>query len=100
MVVQPLCNGDFRFKAVAPVAASKYCATVSPVPALYIQSMMDAQRGGETADVVNVFKTSNACNATSTPVTKVATCMSTSDRMQVTPGRVRYFASEAIADFS
>jgi polyhydroxybutyrate depolymerase len=129
MVVQLLCNGDIQFKAVAPVAASKYCATVSPVAVLYIQGMMDAQRGGGNgADVVNVFKTSNACNAASTPVTNVATCMSTFDRMQVTPGCVRYegctvptmwcshndngynatdghqhgwpcFASEAIADF-
>jgi polyhydroxybutyrate depolymerase len=91
MVVQMLCNGEQRFKAVAPVAASKYCAKLSPVPVLYIQGMMDAQRGGGNGkDVVDVFRASNLCGTTSTPKTDVASCTSTFDRQQVTPGCVTF----------
>jgi poly(3-hydroxybutyrate) depolymerase len=129
MVVQMLCKGETRFKAVAPVAASKYCAKVSPIAVLYIQGMMDAQRGGGNgSDVVNTFTSSNGCATSTAPATGVASCTSTFDRMQVTPGCVKYdgctaptlwcshndngynatdgrqhgwpcFASEAIADF-
>jgi polyhydroxybutyrate depolymerase len=126
---QMLCKGEQRFRAVAPVAASKYCAEVEPVPVLYIQGQMDAQRsGGNWEDVVRVFRSSNACAETSMPVTSISSCPSSFDRKDVAPGCVSYdsctaatlwcshndngyndtdgrqhgwpcFASEAIADF-
>jgi polyhydroxybutyrate depolymerase len=90
MVVQMLCAGDRRFKAAAPVAASKYCNSFAAIPVMYIQGMMDAQRGnGNGVDVVNVFRTSNTCGTASDPYS-VPTCMSTFDRMTVTPGCVSY----------
>ena len=91
MVVQMLCKGEQRFRAVAPVAASKYCAELSPVPVLYIQGQMDAQRGGGNGeDVVRVFQAGNGCGARSAPLTSVASCTSSFDRKDVTPGCVTY----------
>lgn len=91
MVVQLLCNGEKRFKGVAPVAASKYCAKLSPVAVMYVQGMMDAQRGGGNGmDVVNVFATSNGCSTMTAPDSDVPSCVSTFDRKQVTPGCVTY----------
>jgi poly(3-hydroxybutyrate) depolymerase len=91
MVVQMLCKGEKRFKGVAPVAASKYCESFAPVPVMYVQGMMDAQRGnGNGVDVVNMFRASNGCGSTSTPKSDVASCTSSFDRMQVTPGCVSY----------
>jgi hypothetical protein len=91
MVVQMLCAGDRRFKAVAPVAASKYCNSVAAIPVMYIQGMMDAQRGnGNGVDVVNFFRTSNMCGSASDAYGSVPTCTSTFDRMTVTPGCVSY----------
>jgi polyhydroxybutyrate depolymerase len=91
MVVQMLCKGETRFKAVAPVAASKYCTKFSPVPVLYIQGMMDAQRGGGNGmDVVTMFATSNGCGSSTTPKSDVASCTSTFDHQPVTPGCVTY----------
>jgi poly(3-hydroxybutyrate) depolymerase len=91
MVVQMLCNGETRFRGVAPVAASKYCNSHAPVAAMYIQGQMDAQRNNSNgADVVAVFRTSNMCQMTSVPKTDVMTCTSTFDRMQVTPGCITY----------
>jgi hypothetical protein len=91
MVVQMLCNGETRFKAVAPVAASKYCNSHAAVAVMYIQGQMDAQRNNSNgADVVAVFRTSNMCQMTSTPKTDVAMCTSSFDRMQVTPGCITY----------
>jgi polyhydroxybutyrate depolymerase len=96
MAVQMLCNGETRFKAVAPVAASKYCNKVSPVPVMYIQGMMDAQRGGGNGmDVVNLFTTSNACTSMTMPKPDVAACTSSFDHMQVTPGCVTYQGCKA-----
>lgn len=93
MVVQMLCasGGEKRFKAVAPVAASKYCAKVAPIPIMYIQGMNDMMRGdGNGSDVVAVFTSSNACSTTTAPYTAVPTCNSTLDRQPVTPGCVAY----------
>lgn len=90
MAVQILCNGETRYKALAPVAASKYCNRVTPTPVMYIQGMMDAMRGSSNgADVVAVFTASNTCSTTTTPQ-DVPTCTSTTDRMTVTPGCVSY----------
>jgi polyhydroxybutyrate depolymerase len=93
MAVQMLCAsaGEKRFKAVAPVAASKYCAKVAPIPVMYIQGMMDAMRGNSNGmDVVNVFTASNTCSSMTVPESSVSTCNSTFDRMLVTPGCVAY----------
>ena len=93
MVVQMLCasGGETRFRAVAPVAASRYCTRVMPVPVMYIQGMMDAMRGnGNGMDVVQVFTASNSCGTTNVPYASVPTCTSTFDRMTVNPGCVTY----------
>ncbi|MGC4090008.1 MAG: hypothetical protein QM756_19390 [Polyangiaceae bacterium] len=92
MVVQVLCGGETRFKAVAPVAASKYCSSLTkPIPVMYIQGQMDAQRGGGNGiDVVNFFVSTNKCASTTTPKSDVPSCTSTFDKMQVTPGCVTY----------
>lgn len=93
MAVQMLCvsGGEKRFKAVAPVAASKYCAKVAAIPVMYIQGMMDMMRGDKNgADVVAFFTSSNACMTASQPDTDVPTCKSALDQMTVTPGCVTY----------
>jgi len=91
MIVQMLCKGDMRFRAVAPVAASKYCANVNPTPVMYIHGMEDAQRGGGNgSDVVQVFATSNGCGSDTTPKSDVVTCSSTFDKQLVQPGCVTY----------
>jgi polyhydroxybutyrate depolymerase len=93
MDVSMLCvkGGEKRFKAVAPVAASKECATLPPIPVMYIQGMMDAMRGnGNGIDVVNVFTAGNGCTSATVPDTAVPTCKSTFDGMVVMPGCVSY----------
>jgi poly(3-hydroxybutyrate) depolymerase len=93
MTVQMMCvpGGDKRFKAFAPVAASKYCSTLTPAPVLYIQGMMDAMRGGGNgADVVAVFSASNKCMTTSMPYPQIAMCNSTFDGKPVNPGCIKY----------
>ncbi|HET6149838.1 MAG TPA: hypothetical protein VFH68_20025 [Polyangia bacterium] len=90
MAVQIVCNGDTRYKAVAPVAASRYCTRVMPTSVMYIQGMMDAMRNNSNgADVVAVFTASNQCSITTMPF-DVPTCTSATDRMTVTPGCVSY----------
>jgi poly(3-hydroxybutyrate) depolymerase len=90
MIVQLLCNGEKRFKAVAPVAASKYCAKVSPIATLYIQGMRDAMRGNASGkDVVDVFASSNMCGSM-TLAENVPTCNSSLDGAAVTPGCIAY----------
>lgn len=93
MAVQLLCvaGGERRFKAVAPVAASKYCQKIAPIPVMYIQGMKDAMRGnGNGMDVVNFFSASNGCSSASMADDAVAGCNSTFDRMPVQPGCVSY----------
>jgi len=93
MTVQMMCvaGGDKRFKAFAPVAASKYCSTLTPAPVLYIQGMMDAMRGnGNGADVVAVFTASNKCQTTSAAYPQIATCNSQFDNKPVNPGCIKY----------
>ena len=93
MGVQMACvsGGDPRFKAIAPVAASKYCDKLTPVPVLYIQGMMDAQRGGSNGqNVVDVFTSSNTCTAQTMPDTAVPGCNSSFDQKPVIPGCITY----------
>jgi len=96
MATQMVCapGGDDRFKAVAPVAASKYCDALTPVPVLYIQGAMDAQRGGsDGANVVAVFAASNGCSATSMPYAPIMGCNSDFDNKPVDPGCIIYAGS-------
>lgn len=93
MSVQMMCapGGDKRFKAVAPVAASKYCDMLTPVPVLYIQGMMDAMRGnGNGANVVAVFTASNGCTSMSSPYAPVQPCNSLFDGKPVATGCISY----------
>jgi polyhydroxybutyrate depolymerase len=91
MITRMLCGGEKRFKAVAPVAAGKSCEKFSPVPVMYIQGIMDAQRGnGNGADVVAMFTLSNMCSTETKPNAEVPTCNSTFDKKPVTPGCVTY----------
>ena len=64
---------------------------MTPAPVMYIQGMMDAQRGGmDGKDVVDVFVASNKCMDQTVPDTAVPTCNSTFDQKLVTPGCVTY----------
>jgi poly(3-hydroxybutyrate) depolymerase len=93
MATQMVCKagGDARFKAVAPVAASKYCDVLTPVPVLYIQGAMDAQRNGsDGANVVAVFSASNGCMQASMPYAPIMGCNSDFDNKPVDPGCIEY----------
>lgn len=95
MAVQMLCNGSDWFAGAAPVAASKYCNKVDPIPTMYIQGIEDAQRGGKNGkDVVDVFASSNSCSAMTTPVTDVASCNSSFNGKPVNHGCVAYQGCE------
>ncbi len=88
--VRLICDGDDRFKAIAPVAASKYCNSVDPIPAMYIQGFMDAQRGGsDGSDVVAVFTSSNGCDSTTSDY-PVDGCNSSFNGKPVDPGCSEY----------
>ena len=79
----------FGFKAVTPFASSDYGAQSGPMPVLYIQGQMDAERGnGDGHEAVARFASANSCGSTSTPYTQVAGCMS--GATSVTPGCIRY----------
>jgi poly(3-hydroxybutyrate) depolymerase len=47
MITQLLCDGDTRFRAVAPVASSKYCNGWDPASAIVIHGVDDIERGGQ-----------------------------------------------------
>ena len=65
-----------RFKAVAPVAASRYGGVSRAIPILYIHGAHDSVRNNDGSDVVKEFVTANGCMATSTPYMPVAACSS------------------------
>jgi poly(3-hydroxybutyrate) depolymerase len=91
MGVQMLCSGDDRFAGIAPVAASKYCNSLDPIPAMYIQGIADAQRGGSNGkDVVDVFAAGNSCDSATMPFPEVMGCTSSFNQKQVAPGCVEY----------
>jgi len=80
-IVQRLCAGESRFRAVAPVASSVYCASWKPIPALVIHGIGDTERqayglnDGEGLKDIVPYRTSNSCQETSTPL-DVAGCNS------------------------
>lgn len=79
----------FNFKGVAPVAASDYGALAGPIAVMYIQGMMDRERGnGDGREVVQQFRTANSCMSTSMPYAPVMGCQSSGT--MVNPGCVIY----------
>lgn len=88
-IVQQLCAGETRYRAVAPVASSKYCNSWQSVPALVIHGMGDVERSWDPngdEDIVP-YRTSNGCEASSSAY-PVDSCMSGSTR--VDPGCVEF----------
>jgi len=88
-VVQRLCAGESRWRAVATVASSVYCSSWQPIPALVIHGIGDTERqayglndGDGLKDIVP-YRTSNGCQESSTEV-PVDGC--TSGGVQVNPG--------------
>ena len=82
------------FKGVAPVAASDYGAMTGPIPVMYIQGKMDAERGnGDGHETVARFRAANSCMDTSMPYTAVMGCQS--GNTTVNPGCVSYNGCKA-----
>lgn len=80
-IVQRLCAGESRWRAVSPVASSVYCSSWDPIPALVIHGIGDREReayglndGDGEKDIVP-YRTSNSCSESFTPV-EVDGCMS------------------------
>jgi hypothetical protein len=88
-IVQRLCAGEARWRAVAPVASSVYCSSWKPIPALVIHGIGDTERqayglnDGEGLKDIVPYRTSNGCQETYTPVA-VDGC--NSGGVQVDPG--------------
>jgi polyhydroxybutyrate depolymerase len=82
------------FKAVAPVAASDYGPMKGPIPVMYIQGKMDAERGnGDGHETVEKFRAANSCGNTSQPYAPVMGCQS--GATAVNPGCVSYDGCQA-----
>jgi predicted esterase len=82
------------FRAVAPVAASDYGPMTGPIPVMYIQGMMDMERGnGDGHETVARFRTANGCGDGSMPYPEVDGCQSGST--SVNPGCVIYEGCDA-----
>ncbi|MEO8184577.1 MAG: hypothetical protein ABI895_37690 [Deltaproteobacteria bacterium] len=88
-IVQRLCAGESRWRAVAPVASSVYCSSWKPIPALVIHGIGDTERqayglnDGEGVKDIVPYRTSNGCRETFTAV-PVEGC--SSGGVQVAPG--------------
>ncbi len=73
-------------KAIAPVAGVAYTIG-TPVPVMYIQGTMDAERqNSDGANVVERFRDANMCEETYTPYTEVEGCQSRYNQAAVDPG--------------
>jgi poly(3-hydroxybutyrate) depolymerase len=84
----------FDFAAVAPVAASDYGPMRGPVPVMYIQGMMDRERGnGDGHETVERFRAANGCMDASMPYAEVTGCQS--GATTVDPGCVIYDGCQA-----
>ncbi len=88
-IVQRLCAGESRWRAVATVASSVYCSSWQPIPALVIHGIGDTERqayglnDGEGLKDIVPYRTSNGCQESYTEV-PVDGC--TSGGVQVNPG--------------
>ncbi len=81
-------------RALAPVAASDYGAVAGPIPVMYIQGQMDAERGhGDGHETVERFVAANGCGGTSMPYSQVAGCQS--GTTAVSPGCIVYDGCQA-----
>lgn len=96
MITQLLCAGDRRFRAVAPVASSKYCNRWDATAAIVIHGVDDIERGGqgEMRYGLNdgdgridfgVYHSSNQCTEASTPFEPGGNCGA-----NIQPGCVEY----------
>ena len=88
-IVQRLCAGESRWRAVAPIASSEYCSSWDPVPALVIHGIGDVERSWDPdgeQDIVP-YRTSNGCEQTSSEF-PVEGCSSSGT--QVDPGCVAF----------
>jgi len=93
-IVQLACAGETRFRAVAPVASSKYCNSWQSVAALVIHGIGDQERSWDPngeEDIVP-YRTSNSCEESSTEY-PVDGCQSGST--QVDPGCVEFSGCDA-----
>jgi hypothetical protein len=88
-IVQRLCAGERRWRAVSPVASSVYCQSWDPIPALVIHGIGDVERtmyglddGDGLKDIVP-YRTSNSCEESYVPV-EVEGC--SSGGVDVDPG--------------
>jgi len=90
-IEQLLCQGETRFRAVAPSAGASSCASWSAIPTLFIHGQNDQERlnsgDADGAKDLAGYVTSNACQP-STLSYEVAGCMR--DGMLVNPGCVSY----------
>lgn len=99
-IVQILLNSHtadaqhLKFKGVAPVAASDYGAMTGPIPVMYIQGIMDAERNnGDGHETVAQFRSANSCQEASLPYSAVMGCQS--GNTAVDPGCIVYQGCEA-----
>lgn len=99
-IVQILLNSHtadaqhLKFKGVAPVAASDYGAMTGPIPVMYIQGIMDAERNnGDGHETVAQFRSANSCQEASLPYSAVMGCQS--GNTAVDPGCIVYEGCEA-----
>lgn len=84
----------FKFKAIAPVAASDYGVMAGPIPVMYIQGKMDQERGGgDGHETVARLRAANMCMDTSKPYDMVKGCQS--GQTTVNPGCVVYDGCKA-----
>lgn len=90
-IEQLLCQGESRFRAVAPSAGASTCASWSPIPTLFIHGQNDTERlnidDADGAKALAGYVTSNTCQP-STLGYDVASC--TRGDMLVNPGCVSY----------
>ena len=96
-IVQRLCQGESRFRAVAPVASSMYCQRWNPIDTLLIHGANDMERANTNQDAdgrkdLGPYVTSNACEATTAPY---ATPGCNSGGNAVNPGCVSYSGCDA-----
>lgn len=101
-VTQLLCNGEDRFRAVAPVASSKYCNGWDAVPAIVIHGLDDQERGskynindGDGKIDFGIYSDSNGCGTESVAFEP----MDTGCPSSVHPGCLEYTGCDAATQF-
>lgn len=105
MITQLLCAGEDRFRAVAPVASSKYCNGWDATAAIVIHGVDDVERGGQGQMKYGlndgdgridfgVYHDSNECSDESTPFEPGGQCGA-----NIHPGCVEYTGCAARLQF-